>query len=414
MLNTDRIYNLLIKVLILSSKFILIIVLAKKLEAYELGLYGLIQSIIVYYMYFCGCDIYTYSTREYIKNKDEAILIKHAKTILFLSCLGLIFAVIFLEGMEGVFEYIPIILVLCIVEHYNQEVGRILIAKSHQLKAGFQLFIRTAVWCYIIAIISGLNLVDLNLHFVLVLWATFSFISLFYGLFILFKVTDINFERIVNVKLTTNWLAKALKASLVFFVGTLAVRTIFVLDKTYFEYNNQLKDMGVYVFYSSFAGVLLSFCDSAIFQFSYPKLISYRKDGLNKLMKNEMLRMLAQCSLIFILFSIASYLFLGYLIDYIGRNEYINNMNYFWWLLVINFILVCSTVFHYVIYAFNYDKSIMFISVISLLSFITILIMGYFYNVSVMQTVVFGVFVSTVITCVMKLMKLRSGFQRDF
>lgn len=414
MLNTDRIYNLLIKVLILSSKFILIIILAKKLEAYELGLYGLIQSIIVYYMYFCGCDIYTYSTREYIKNKDEAILIKHAKTIIFLSCLGLIFAVVFLEGMEGVFEYIPIILVLCIAEHYNQEVGRILIAKSYQLKAGFQLFIRTALWCYIIAIISGLNLVDLNLYFVLVLWATFSFISLFYGLFILFKVTDINFEKIVDVKLTTNWLAKALKASLVFFVGTLAVRTIFVLDKTYFEYNNQLKDMGVYVFYSSFAGVLLSFCDSAIFQFSYPKLISYRKDGLNKLMKNEMLKMLAQCSLIFILFSIASYLFLGYFIDYIGRKEYINNINYFWWLLVINFILVCSTIFHYVIYAFNYDKSIMFISVISLLSFIIILIMGYFYNVSVMQTVVFGVFVSTVITCVMKLMKLRSGFQRDF
>lgn len=414
MLNTDRIYNLLIKVLILSSKFILIIILAKRLEAYELGLYGLIQSIIVYYMYFCGCDIYTYSTREYIKSKDEAILIKHAKTILFLSFLGVIFAVVFLEGMESVLEYIPIILVLCIVEHYNQEVGRILIAKSHQLKAGVQLFIRTAVWCYIIAIISGLNLVDLNLHIVLILWAIFSFISLFYGLFILFKVTDINFEKIVNVKLTTNWLAKALKTSIVFFIGTLAVRTIFVLDKTYFEYNNQLKDMGVYVFYSSFAGVLLSFCDSAIFQFSYPKLISYRKDGLNKLMKNEMLKMLVQCSLIFILFSIASYLFLGYLIDYIGRNEYINNVNYFWWLLVTNFILVCSTVFHYVIYAFNYDKSIMFISVISLFSFMAILIMGYFYNVSVMQTVVFGVFVSTVITCVMKLMKLRNGFQRDF
>lgn len=413
-LNTDKIYNLLIKVLILASKFLLMICLAKSLEAYELGIYGLIQSIVVYYMYFCGCDLYTYSTREYIRTENELIFIKHSKAIISISIAGILITLVALKGINTLFEYIHIIVLLCFLEHYNQEVGRMLIAKKYQLKAGIQLFIRSSSWCYIIAVVVALNITKIELIYVLGLWALCSFFSLLYGSYILFRATKVNINDIMQEKLTKNWLIKVFKTSSVFFIGTLAVRTIFVLDKSYFEYTDQLNDLGVYVFYSSFAGVLLSFCDSAIFQFSYPKLIQLYKDGKNQLMKNEMIKMLIQCLAILVVFSLGSYIFLGYLIEFIGKDEYVNNIEYFWWLLLINFILASSTIFHYVIYAFNYDKAIMMISILSLLSFIVVLVIGDFYSISAINTVVLAVLVSTLVTGIMKLLKVREGFKKEF
>ncbi|HHF0545392.1 TPA: hypothetical protein ACPHTU_004631, partial [Vibrio alginolyticus] len=96
------------------------------------------------------------------------------------------------------------------------------------------------------------------------------------------------------------------------------------------------------------------------------------------------------------------------------KDEYVNNIEYFWWLLLINFILASSTIFHYVIYAFNYDKAIMMISILSLLSFIVVLVIGDFYSISAINTVVLAVLVSTLVTGIMKLLKVREGFKKEF
>lgn len=401
--HSKRVCNLTIKISILASKFLLMMCLAKTLKVYELGIYGLVQSIVVYYMYFSGIDLYTYTTREYIRKNDDTIIIKHIKAIILLSILGISICYIISNYVDSIQSYIPFILSIAILEHYNQEIGRLLIAKNLQLKASIQLFVRSALWCYIIAIITFSYPEKINLLLVFKIWMTFSLISLIYGYYLIVANSNITFSMYYSKKLDLNWFINAIKTSILFFIGTLAVRTIFIVDKAYFDYMQELNSLGIYIFYSSFTGVFLSFCDSAIFQFSYPRLIRLYKDKKIKLIKNEMFKMLMQCLFLSFLFILGSYFLLEKVITLIGNQEYINSINIFWYLLSINILLCYSNIFHYIMYAFNLDFNIMIINILNLLFFSIFLFIGKTFYFTVMNSIILALLMSTLSACILKI-----------
>ena len=63
-----RVLNVFLRGMTLVSKFSLIFVLAKYLDAAELGLYGLVVATVTYSLYLVGLDFYSYSNREIIKS----------------------------------------------------------------------------------------------------------------------------------------------------------------------------------------------------------------------------------------------------------------------------------------------------------------------------------------------------------
>ncbi|WP_261818006.1 oligosaccharide flippase family protein [Vibrio gallicus] len=403
-----RIINMGIRVLILLSKFLLMIVLARMLTVYELGVYGLIQGISIYFMYFTGLDLYTYSTREIIKQKsDNSALEKHISSIFILSLVGVAittFFIIFNSTLSGVY---PLIITLILIEYYNQELGRVLIAKQFQLVASVQLFIRSALWCYVVAAVYFFSTIKLDLKQILLIWLIFSFLAVSFSvIYVLLTKVRRNETLHFSFNLDIHWLLKAIKTSLLFFIGTLAIRSIFILDKLYLDKFGNIHDLGIYVFYSSFAGVLLAFCDSAIFQFFYPKLIKLLNESNRIEFGREIKITILQAVIICSAYIIGLMIFMKELLDLIGKEEYLEQSHYFWMLSAFNVLVVFSTLCHYVLYAFEVDKKIMKINILNLALFVLFIVSGQLLDLPAIDVLMLSLLSSTVITFMAKIYTL--------
>ena len=144
-----RILNLALRGITLSSKFALIIVLAKFLEQEEFGLYGLFSSTIVYFVMALGFDYHIYASREIIAiDKDKRGDIVRDQGIFYVYTYVLILPLCFLIFYFGFLPWTLILwfIILITLEHISQELVRILIAVSEPIWANFLLFIRLGFW----------------------------------------------------------------------------------------------------------------------------------------------------------------------------------------------------------------------------------------------------------------------------
>ncbi|EIG2843138.1 O165 family O-antigen flippase, partial [Escherichia coli] len=217
------------RALTLGGRFVLLIAIAKYLSPDDVGIYGILCSLISYVLYFLGIDFYVYSTRKIIcggVNKIWGMLYNQYVFYLF----GYVLLIIVSQQVftySGISDYAVMGVAIALFEHMSQEMYRVLIVIKKIRAANIQLFIRSGSWCYITSLLLCIkNITDLKS--VMFIWMLFSFISVCYALFVIYVEVHPKREDFI---LDLSWIIEGVKVSSFFFIGTICLRGIFYFDK---------------------------------------------------------------------------------------------------------------------------------------------------------------------------------------
>lgn len=373
--NSTRLINILLRGLTLATRFLFIFFLAKYLDPAQVGYYGLFTVTVGYAMYFVGLDFYTYVSREIVKTPPEqrGQLLKGQMALSGLLYLVFIPIGLWLIWKSGwplylVWWFLPILL----LEHFNQEISRLLIALSQQLTSSVILFIRQGSWAIAIIALMYLKPDARNLNTIMYLWASAGVVSACIGIW---KVKQLKTQ---GWKLPINWawIKRGITVSVAFLLATLAVRGVQTFDRYWLEAIGSIEIVGAYVLLIGIASTLLTFLDAAVFAFAYPSLIQLNHKNNRLEAKKQVLVLLVQTIVLSGLFAAVSMAVLPYLLDWINNPIYKDSAHWYPWLLLAMIINAISMVPHYALYARGVDKPIIYSHIAGLLGFVIVSLLG--------------------------------------
>ena len=354
----DRILNIFLQGTTLLARFGFVFFLAKYLSPAEIGYYGLFSVAIGYSIYFVGLDFYTYLTREIILTPME----KRAALLKGQVALSLILYVVFIPAaLFFVVKYSdwPYYLMwwffpILVVEHFNQEMGRLLVALSEQVTASAILFVRQGSWSLLVVFVMFFEPGSRTLSFAMAAW----FISgIFAALLGFFKLKKIGVRGWGN-KLDWKWIKNGIAVSAAFLFATLALRGMQTFDRYMLESIGGVEIVGVYVLFVGVAGSLLAFLDSGIFSFTYPALISLSQNCRWADARKKVKQMLWLTIAFSIFFTIFSLVVMPYLLGWIGKSIYAESIDLYYWILLATITNAIGLIPHYALYAAGKDGAI--------------------------------------------------------
>ncbi|NJJ58719.1 lipopolysaccharide biosynthesis protein [Pseudomonas sp. B14(2022)] len=367
--NFLQLSNIAIRGLTLVSKFLLIFFLARFLEPAELGVYGLLVATVGYSLYLLGFDFYTYSTRELLKRKrqDWGGLLKAQ------GALTLILYAIFLPPLSLIFinDLLPMsvfgwFFVLLILEHINQELGRLLVAVSEQLCASLVLFLRSGLWAVLVAGLMFYRPDMRSLDVVFAAWTLGGLAALVLGVL---RVRSMGLSG-WRQQIDWVWIIKGLKVALALLIATLAIRGVFTLDRYWFQELAGLEVLGAYVLFMGISMALMSFLDAGIFAFIYPGLISAYQQKNEVGFRRGMLKLMLQTVCLSGAFTLIALLVIGPLLAWLDKPLYSEQQGLFIWILLATVLYAIGMIPHYGLYAQGRDRPIIYSHVVSLIVFI--------------------------------------------
>jgi O-antigen/teichoic acid export membrane protein len=366
--------NIALRGMTLLSKFLLVFFLAKFLEPREVGVYGLLTAAIGYGIYFVGFEFYTYSSRELI-SAIPAERSKILKNQMFLYSIWYGFAVFVLFVLaatrvlpEGYWVWV---LVLLILEHFAQELNRVLVALSQQLYASFVLFVRMGLWGVLVIATQWILPEARTIEFVLMAWLAGVLLACVLG--VVRVSTLVPSWRSGQIDIA--WIKSGLKIALPFFVASVALRGLATFDRFFVEQIVGLEVVAAYVLFIGMATAVISFIDAGIVDFAYPKLIAAARAKDQNAFLFEMNKVKNNLfwlgGLLIVLCSFGGY----FIVDILGRDVYIENIDILYWLLLATALNVLSIVPHLGLYALGYDQAIVRSQVIGFAAFLLLVIM---------------------------------------
>lgn len=268
----NRVLALFLRVSSIYVKFGLFFFLAFYYSMEDVGLYGLVASLVSYSVYLLGFELHSVVNRQGIKDHAEwAALIKkqHGVTLLtsLVLCSSLLIYAFFFSGRIWL---VVCAAFLCCSEYYGQEIYRRYIALGKTFEASVFLFWRNSFWPIVFVLyflcIETQPVIDVVFYF----WAGFSFaFNVVAGLHIRISV----FGDSLLPKFDYVWFCESFKQSLFFLGSILIMRGVGVFDRVLIGISDSAGVLGIYVFYTSIAsaaGVVLNFLGAAQ---SYPSLI---------------------------------------------------------------------------------------------------------------------------------------------
>jgi O-antigen/teichoic acid export membrane protein len=327
-------------------------------------------ATVGYALYFVGLDFYIYTTREILKvsSANRGRLLKsHAFLslglyLLFLPIIYYFFKLGFLP--ENLFIYFLCILIL---EHFNQEVFRLLVALSKQVTASSLLFIRQGSWAIGDVLFMLWEPLFRSIDFIFLSWLIADCIAALIGIYCIAYLKIGGWRERIDFK----WIKEGIRISLLFLVATIALRSVQTMDRYWIESLMDMNTVAAYVLFIGIAGTLLTFLDAGVFSFSYPVLIKKVLAGEYNIFYKNIKRMLLQTLGVCLLFGIMSLALLPYLLHWIG-NEIYTQLSYMYpWLLSAMIIYAISMVPHYALYTQRMDQVILYSQLMGLFLFVT-------------------------------------------
>lgn len=369
----QRLANIGLRGLTLTSKFLLVFFLAKFLEPRDVGVYGLLASAIGYGIYLVGIEFYTYSSRELMSVSSEHranILIN--QLLLYSVFYGVAAIALSLLAATKVLpeKYWIWILALLVLEHFAQEINRVLVALSQQLFASCVLFVRMGLWGVVVIASLWAFPETRTIDFVLIAWLA--------GVVLACALGIVRVSSLVpswgGGKIDLIWLIHGLKVALPFFIASVAVRGIATFDRFFVEEFGGLEVVGVYVVFIGMATAVISFIDAGVVDFAYPKLVAAARTldrgGFSSEMRKAWSRVLGLGASLIVLCALGGHLF----VNIVGKGVYLENIEVLYWLLFASAINVMSIVPHLGLYALGYDQAIVRSQVIGFVVFLMLAI----------------------------------------
>lgn len=341
----------------LGTRFALVFVLAKYLDAASVGYYGLFTAAIGYALLLFGLDLYTYTTREITKvgrERQGAVLKGQAALV------GLIYLVLAPVVLIALWRTeLPVHLIwwflpILILEHLNQELYRLLIILSRQIAASVLLFLRQGSWAIAAAGMMALSQESRSLDVVMLLWVSAGIVAAAAGVWKLRQLGLGGWRAPVDWA----WIRRGLVVSSTFLAATLAVRAVQTVDRYWLESLAGIDVVGAYVLFFGVASALSVFLDAGIFSFYYPKLIQQanqsRLSDLHATVRKTALLTLGAC----LGFTLVSALLLPILLNWIGRDVYQAQIGLYYWIVAAMIAYSLGMVPHYALYAQGRDRPI--------------------------------------------------------
>ncbi|MCA0978735.1 hypothetical protein LCM19_10200 [Qipengyuania flava] len=361
--------NVAIRTGTLGTRFALVFILAKYLDAAAIGLYGLFTAAIGYALLCFGLDLYVFTTREIVlvERSLQGRLLKSQAALVGLVYLVLSPAALFVLPQVGLprellWWFLPIL----VLEHLNQEIFRLLIIFSKQITASLLLFVRQGSWAIAAAASMALSEDARSLHFVMSAWGGAGALAAIAGLWTLRGMRLGGWRESVDWP----WIRKGIRVSGVFLVATLCIKAIQTIDRFWLKDLANIEVVGAYVLFFGVASTLRVFLDGAVFSFRYPELITLfgEKKFEEMHLKVQSMAMITAgaCGL----FAVASSLALPMLLQWIGHEIYSVQIGLYYWILAAIIVYSLAMVPHYGLYAMGRDKPIIASHVAGLVVFI--------------------------------------------
>ena len=352
-----RVLNISIRLATLNIRFVFIFFLAKYLSAGSLGYYGIFAATIAYGMIFVGLEFFLYTTREILSVPPEeqgGMLKGHAALIacLYISMLPIVMTILAQVGWPRYLYllFIPILF----LEHFNQEIYRILIAKSQTIAASLLLFARQASWAIVAIIAMVLSVAARSLEIIVICWLVSGVITAILGIWTIRQIEISGWRNPIN----WHWVRKGVLVAAPFLFATLAQRGIFTFDRYWLEALGGVEIVAAYVLFFGLASALSVFVDAAIVSFIYPELIKHSNNGEFLIAREKTRTMLYQVLGVSVAFAILSWILLPYLLGWIDNPSYYNFAGLFPWVLSGMILYVVGLVPHWALYARGKDRAI--------------------------------------------------------
>jgi len=367
--NTARLLNVSLRSGTLGTRFLFIFFLAKYLNPASVGYYGLFTATVGYCIYFVGLDFYTYVTREILKtpNDQRGRLLKGQAALSGVLYLALLPVALVFLNQAGWPEHLawwffPILL----LEHFNQEMSRLLVALSEQITASIILFVRQGSWAIVIIALMTWDSSARNLDAVMALWACAGTAAAVLGAWTLQRMHMGGWREPTDWR----WVKKGITVSAAFLAATLALRGVQTLDRYWLEALGGIEMVGAYVLLFGVASTLMVFLDAGVFAYTYPALIKHHHNQERNAARTKVRQMSLQTLAFSVMFGVASWLILPYLLNWIGNPIYQNAAGLYPWLMLAMVLNALGMAPHYALYAQGYDKPLIYSHIAALLSFV--------------------------------------------
>lgn len=369
--NTDRLLNIGMQGATLGARFLFIFFLAKYLDPASVGYYGLFTAAVGYSLYFVGLDFYTYATREIVKtpNEQRGCLLKGQAALsglLYLLFLPVALVMLHYSGWPDamLFWFFPIL----VLEHFNQEMSRLLVALSEQVAASVVLFIRQGSWALVTVALMTWNPSSRQLRNIFVFWAVAGLAAAAAGVWKLRKLCIGGWRNALD----WHWIWRGIGVSAAFLLATLALRGIQTFDRYWLESLGGIEIVAAYVLYFGVSSTLLTFLDAGLFAFTYPVLIQLHHAQETDVAHARVRQMLGLTILLSAGFSLISWLLLPYLLYWINKPVYSGAIDLYPWLLLAMIINAVGMVPHYALYARGHDRPIVHSHIAALIVFVLV------------------------------------------
>lgn len=407
-ISSGRLLNIALRFGTLGTRFFFVLFLAKYLDVASVGYYGLFTAAVGYILYFAGMDFYVYVTREILKapNEQRGQMLKGQIALSGLLYLVLIpIVLVFLLQAKWPGHLVWWLLPILLLEHFNQEVSRLLVALSEQVFASIILFVRQGSWAIAAVALMQWSPNSRSLDAVMALWTCAGIAAAAVGLW---KVKRLRFGGWKNA-IDWRWVKKGVTVSGAFLLATLALRGMQTVDRYWLEALSGIEFVGVYVLFLSIAGAMMVFLDAGIFAFGYPALITHNYRKQHSQARAKVREMFYQTVLTCLAFGLISWLALPYLLAWIGNPAYKDGLFLYPWLWAGMTINAIGMVPHYGLYGAGRDKPIIYSHLAALPVFaLTAFILGHFQPVLAVPVGLFTAFTVILIWKTMAYLKMSS------
>jgi O-antigen/teichoic acid export membrane protein len=362
-----RLLNLSLRALTLAVKFAFILSLAVFLPPEKVGLYGLITVTVFYSIYFVGFEFYTYSTRDIVaRSKSEWSGLLTSQLVFFCLLYLVVLPASSILFLMGVLPWTVMASFLCLVvlEHLSTELMRLLVAIERPLLATLIVFIKQALWAICFTLAMWLEPNFRNIADLLLFWMIGTFSSILIGVWPLLKLDWAG----ALSRLDWRWVKAGVIIAVPLLLSSVAVRSLFTFDRYAFEALNGLALLGAYSVYMGVASAMLSFMESGVFVFYYPRMMkAYKENNLSEFQVSY--RKLARQSVLWLAVLTVGAGLAGLIIfPLLEERVYAENLPLFAAVIIAMAIFIIGYVFQYGLYTTTRDGSIIAANVVGLMA----------------------------------------------
>ena len=243
-----------LRLLVIGAKFGLFMFLGKFVAESDIGVYGMIATIVMLLAQILGMEFHYYNTREIQKKPvgTRGSLIRDQFVLHFMTyCITFPLVILFFIFGFIDFIYIFYFYALLLFECLSQELFRILAANQMPVAATFNLFFRTVPWVVVSAIFIYFNLSESVVKVILLSWFLSSLSATVFSLFILRH--EISLSKI-RTKIDFQWIKRGIISVVPFMISAIAGSTALAIDKFIIKYSIGDAALGIYFFMFSLAG----------------------------------------------------------------------------------------------------------------------------------------------------------------